>query len=182
MVDATCPIPRFQRLRKVLVANGRLGGHFAEQQGTVIWCDAPCFDRRTGRWSEWIYSVSLPDLGCCQAFLESDLQPTGGFETEQSLLASRYEISFDTVLEGDEHEVAEGSYRLPGRSWQVFWVEHRDVPKIRHSFGTWRSGIMGIEFAFPRAIPINRDRITSAMSEVFGADSWAVVDGRIRSI
>src|SRR5690349_14812272 len=99
MTDATCPGPGFQRFQKVLVANPRLAEHFVGQPGAVIWCDRPWFDRRTGSCSEWIYSVSLPDLGCCQAFLESDLQPTGGFETQQSQLGRRYVISYDTEVE-----------------------------------------------------------------------------------
>lgn len=176
MTDDTCPIPRFQRLQNVLVANSRLGEHFAGQRGTVIWCDRPWFNRRTGSWEEWSYSVSLPGLGCYQAFLESDLKPTSEFETEQSQLGRRFEISYDTVVGSDE-EVAEGSYRLPGGLWQVFLFVHGDVPEIRHEFGTWRSGITGVEFVVPRTVPINSGSIEKAMSEVFGAASWAVVRG-----
>jgi hypothetical protein len=106
-----------------LVANGRLCEHYAGQQGTVIWCKRPWFSRRTGSWKEWVYSVARPDLGCYQAFLESDLQPTGEFETEQSQLGSRYEISYETVFEDDD-EIVEGSYRLPGRLWEVFLFQH----------------------------------------------------------
>jgi hypothetical protein len=170
-------MPRFQRLQRVLVASGRLGGRFVGQQGTVIWCDRPCFDRRTVSWSEWIYSLSLPELGCYQAFLETNLQPTGEFDTEESQFGSRYEISYDTEFDGEESGTVEGSYRLPGRPWQVFLFEHGDVPEIRHSFGTWRSGITGIELVVPRSTPINCDCITRAMSEVFGTDAWAVVRG-----
>ncbi|MHB1557233.1 MAG: hypothetical protein ACYC61_07120 [Isosphaeraceae bacterium] len=176
MTDASCPIPRFQRLQNVFVANARLGEQFSGQKGTVIWCDRPWFIRRTGLWEEWCYSVSLPNLGCCQAFLESDLRPTDEFETEQSQLGGRFEISYDTAV-GNDEEVVEGSYRLPGGPWQVFLFEHGDVPEIRHDFGTWKSGITGIEFVVPASVPINRRSIEEAMSEVFEADAWVVVPG-----
>ena len=177
MTEPPCPIPRFQRLQRVVVANERLGGHFAGQQGTVIWCDRPCFDRRTGSWSKWGYSVSLPELRCCQAFLESDLEPTTEFDTEESQFGNRYEISYDTVVEGDDIGTVEGAYRLPGRPWQVFLFENGDVPEIRHSFGAWRSGITGIEFVVPSSTPINTDCITRAMSAIFRTDAWVVVRG-----
>lgn len=108
---------------------------------------------------------------------DSDLQPTAEFDTEESQFGSRYEISYDTVVEGEESGTLEGSYRLPDRPWQVFLFEHGDVPEIQHSFGIWRSGITGIEFVVPRSTPINCDCITRAMSEIFGTDAWAVVRG-----
>jgi hypothetical protein len=176
MRDDTCPSARFQRFETVLIANGRMGDRFSGQRGTVIWCDRPWFSRRAGAWAEWGYCVSFPSLECCRSFLESDLIPTGEFDTEQSQLGTRYEISYDTVM-GDDMGFVEGSYRLPGCLWQVFLFTNEDVPELRHSFGTWASGITGVEFKVPRGAPINHDYIVKAMSEVFGADSWAVVNG-----
>jgi hypothetical protein len=120
--------------------------------------------------------VSLPALECWRSFLESDLRPTGEFDTEQSQLGSRYEISYDTEL-NDDMGNAEGCYRIPGRHWQVFLFSNADVPDVRHYFGTWQSGITGVEFEVPRGVRINHDYVMRAMSEVFGADSWQVVCG-----
>src|SRR3954471_14968703 len=140
MQDLTPPAARFQRFEIVSVANRRMGDKFVGHRGTVIWCDRPWFDRRAGAWREWIYSVSLADLGCYRSFLESDLEPTGEFDTEQSPLGSRYEISYDIVM-SDDMGFVDGCYRLPGHLWQVLLFAHKDVPALSHSFGTWRSGV-----------------------------------------
>ena len=171
MPDTTCPPARFQRFEKVMVANSRMGAQYAGQQGTVIWCDRPVFGRR-----EWGYCLSLPALGCWSSFSESDLRPTGEFYTEESQLGTRYEISYDTAL-NDDMGVVEGSYRLPGRLWQVFLFSNEDVPEVGHSFERWQSGITGVEFEVPMGVRINHDYVVSAMSRVFGADLWDVVHG-----
>lgn len=176
MPDDITPTAEFHQFEKVLIANGRMGNRFTGQRGTVIWCDPPRFDRRIGAWKEWVYSVSLPALECWRSFRESDLRPTGEFDTEQSQCGSRYEISYDTVL-NDDMGIVEGSYRLPGGLWGVLLFIKKDVPELRHTCGTWRSGITGVEFQVPLGVPINHDSIVRAMSEVFRADSWAVVSG-----
>src|SRR4051794_28976943 len=91
-------------------------------------------------------------------------------------LGSRYEISYDIVM-SDDMGFVEGCYRLPGHLWQVLLFAHKDVPALSHSFGTWRSGVTGVEFGVPRGTPINHEFVVSAMSEVFGAASWTVVNG-----
>jgi hypothetical protein len=50
-------------------------------------------------------------------------------------------------------------------------------PELRHSFGTWESGITGVAFEVPNQVLINHEFIIGAMSEVFGAAPWIVVDG-----
>src|SRR5438874_133052 len=140
MQDSACPPPKFQRFEKVLVASRRLGDRLVGQRGTVIWCDLPWFDGRTERWAEWGYAVSFPDLKSYSSFLESDLLPTGEFDSEESHLGIGYEISYDTVVSDDMGNL-EGCYRIPGRLWQVFFFQNDDVPELRHNFGTWRSGI-----------------------------------------
>ena len=79
-----------------------MGDEFVGHRGTVIWCDRPWFDRRAGAWVEWIYCLYLGASGCYRSFLESDLEPTGEFDTEQSQLGDRYEISYDTVMNDDD--------------------------------------------------------------------------------
>jgi hypothetical protein len=177
MRDSTRPPARFQRFERVVIAPRRAGDRFAGQRGTVIWCDPPWFDRRTGAWVEWVYCIALPALECWRSFLESDLEPTGEFDTEQGQLGSRYEISYDTVSEDDMGRVVEGSYRLPGHHWQVFLFTKEAVLELTHSFGTWQSGITGVRFEVPERIVINHEFIIGAMSEVFGAASWIVVSG-----
>ena len=51
------------------------------------------------RWSEWEYSVYLPDLDRCTTLEESRLRTTGEFDPEEAHLGHRFEISFDTGLE-----------------------------------------------------------------------------------
>jgi hypothetical protein len=177
MQDLTPPAARFQRFEIVSIANRRMGDEFAGQRGTVIWCDRPWFDRRAGAWEEWIYCLSLDGFGRCRSFLESDLEPTGEFDTEQSQLGNRYEISYDTVMDDEDTGAVEGSYRLPGHLWQVFLFTKEDVPELRHSFGTWQSGITGVQFEVPNPMPLNREVVVKAMTEAFGASAWIEVDG-----
>ena len=174
--NSTRPPARFQRFEKVLIATRRAGDPLDGQRGTVIWCDVPWFNRRTGAWVEWVYCIALPALECYRSFRESALEPTGEFDTEQAQLGSRYEISYDTVM-GDDMGIVEGSYRLPGYLWQIFLFTNKAVPELRQSFATWQSGITGLEFKVPNGVAINHEFIVRAMSEVFGAASWIVVDG-----
>src|SRR4051794_3650113 len=113
MQDHTPPAARFQRFEIVSIANRRMGDEFAGHRGTVIWCDRPWFDRRAGAWKEWIYCLSLGAFGSYRSFLESDLEPTGEFDTEQSQLGDRYEISYDAVMNDDDSAPSEG--------WHVQW-------------------------------------------------------------
>ena len=41
---------------------------------------------------EWVYCLSLDAFGRRRLFLESDLEPTGEFDTEDSQLGNRHEI------------------------------------------------------------------------------------------
>src|SRR5438309_7831693 len=97
MQDLTPPAARFQRFERVSIASRRMGDELVGRRGTVIWRDPPGYDKRAGAWKVWIYSVSLADLGCYRSFLESDLEPTGVFDTEQSQLGSRYEVEAPTA-------------------------------------------------------------------------------------
>jgi hypothetical protein len=92
-------------------------------------------------------------------------------------LGNRYEISFDTVMNDDDMRAVEGAYRLPGHLWQIFFFVKEAVPKLRHSFGTWQSGITGVEFEVPNSMTLNREVVIKAMTEVFGAAVWIEVNG-----
>jgi hypothetical protein len=157
-------------------SDGRRADSLVGRIGTVLWCSPPRFDRGAGKWSEWMYCVCFPQLDRCRSFLESNLRPTGRLDAEAAHLGRRYEISFDTVLDEDA-VCAEGSYRVPGRPWEIFFFAKRDVPGLRHELSTWPSGITGIEFDVPRTAVLDRDAVLRWMSEVFGAETWVEVRG-----
>jgi hypothetical protein len=157
-----------------VVADGPGCKEFTGQPGTVIWCDPAVYMR--GEWSEWGYCVYFPGLDRYASFLESSLHPTGRLEPEEAHLGRRFELSFDT-RPGEDADVLEGSYRVPGRPWEIFLFEKKDVPEPRHQLHTWRSGITGIEFALPRGTVLNREAVLRWMSEVFATRDWAEVRG-----
>ncbi len=176
---------RFQRFEKVLVADRSGQPH----RGTILWRDlvqyspyaSPGFMGTPRRWSQWEYIVDLPDFACCPTFDESRLEKTGEFDPEEAHLGRRFEISFDTGLEAD-NSIVEGSYRLPGQFWQVFLFRKEatpgeSVPELRHHFGTWQSGITGIEFDVPREAVLDRGYMLRAFASVFGTDDWVEVRG-----
>ena len=107
---------------------------------------------------------------------ESRLHPTGEFDSEENHLGKRFEVSFDTVAE-DDTDIEEGCYRLPGRFWEVFVFVKADLADLRHALVTWPSGITGVQFDVPRSAMLERGYVIRAMSEVFAAESCAVVYG-----
>ena len=161
---------------RVLVTTRELGDQFAGQNGTVVWSDGFLLSHKTAARKEWAYCVSLTALGCYGSFGESDLEPTGEFDTEQAEWGTRFELSCDTEI-GDDMEIVEGTYRLPGCLWQVFLFTRAQVPELRHKFGTWVSGITGVEIEVPENVQINHEYIMSAMSSLFGADAWTIMKG-----
>ncbi len=176
---------RFERFEKVLITDKAGRTH----RGTVLWRDLvqyrqyapPGFMGPPGKWSQWEYSVDLPDFACCPTFEESRLEKTGEFDWEGAHLGRRFEISFDTGLEAD-NRIVEGTYRVPGRFWQVFLFQKErtpgeSVPELRHHFGTWPSGITGIEFNVPSRDVLDRDYALRAFASIFGIDDWVEVRG-----
>jgi hypothetical protein len=166
---------RIRRFEVVSVVAEGLGcREFTGQSGTVIWCDPAVY--RRGEWTEWGYCVYFPTLERYASFLEASLQPTGRLEPEEAHLGRRFELSFDTVP-GEDADVVEGSYRVPGRPWEIFLFEKRDVPEPRHHLSTWRSGITGIEFTFPKRAVLDREAVLRGMSEAFATTDWVEVRG-----
>jgi hypothetical protein len=187
MQDDDRPVAKFQRFEKVVVTDTEGKRH----SGTILWRDlvqysqfaSPGSQRAPGRWSQWEYAVDLPDFACCPTFEESRLQATGEFDPEDTHLGRRFEISFDTGLE-DDNSIVEGSYRVPGRFWQVFVFRKDDpgpggepVSELRHRFKMWDSGMTGIEFDVPRRAVVDKEYIFRAFSSVFGTDDWVEVRG-----
>ncbi len=166
---------RYKEVGLVHIAPDITGEQIAGRRGTIIWSRA-WFDLRIG-WKEWSYCVSFPVPEACLAYRESDLLPTGEINTLESQLGRRFVISYDTGLTEDT-AILEGCYRLPGHRWQVFTISRDDVPRLAtHRFVAWESGITGVEFEVPREFAINYDYVQTSMSQIFGAETWAVVAG-----
>ena len=178
--EAGDPPARLKRFEKVLVADK--AGTF--HSGTILWRDlvqysqygSPGFTGPPGRWSEWEYSVYLPDLDRCATLGESRLETTGEFDPEEAHLGHRFEISFDTGL-GEDETIVEGSYRVPGKLWQIFLFRKESVTELHHRFGEWPSGITGIEFDVPGEVVLDRDYMLRAFSTVFETEDWVEVRG-----
>lgn len=169
------PSARFTRFERVEVVEDRPGGVAAGRLGTVVWCDGPCFNRRTGAWGEWAYVVAFADPERYRAFRESNLRATGRFDPEGAFLGRGFEFAFDTVI-GDDEATVEGCYRLPGAFWQVFTFLKTDVSVLGHRFVTWPSGITGVEFNVPWGERIDRAYLVRSLEGVFGPGPWSEVD------
>jgi hypothetical protein len=176
MHEETMPEAKIRRWEFVTVINSRMGERWTGRRGTALWLDRPWQNRGTGVWSPWAYCVHFPDTDAHGSFLESDLHPTGELDSEEAHLGRRFEISFDTVLDADNAHV-EGSYRVPRRHWEIFLFQKEDVAALRHEFGTWQSGITGVQFDVPGAAVLGRDDMIRAMSAVFGAEDWVEIHG-----
>jgi hypothetical protein len=180
------PPAGFRRFEKVLVA-GSPGKWYP---GTVLWCDlvryspyaSPGSGEPPPRWSEWEYAVYMPELDRCATLKDDRLRATGEFDSEEAHLGRRFEISFDTGLDDDDR-IVEGSYRVPGRFWQVFTFTKgsrgpgESVAELRHHFDEWESGITGIVFDVPMGAVLDRAYILRAFAGVFGTEDWVEVRG-----
>lgn len=204
MKDGTRPDAKFQRFEKVLVTDREGALH----PGTVLWRDDVRYDQsRPGfkgllrTWWDWEYLVHVPDRDCTPTLKESQLRAAGHFDPEEDHLGKRFEISFDFVQLEDmtivdrkyrlqlplkelwipieDFDKSEGSYRIPGKFWQVYDFAKRDVPELRHEFGVCESGITGVAFEVPNEVALTRDYQIRAMSTVFDTrpESWIVARG-----
>ncbi len=172
------PEARFQRFEWVLIGMGSPG-----ERGVVLWRDYVRYAQHDQgwqqprrRWSEWVYSVYLPERLCCHSFDESQLEATGEFDSEANHFGQQFEISFDTV-NAEDADTIEGCYRVPGRFWDVFVFIRSDVSELRHRLVTWASGILGVQFDVPTGVILNNDYVKGSMADVFAADSWIDAHG-----
>lgn len=89
-----------------------------------------------------------------------------------------FEISHDLLPNAEgEFSFVEGTYRLPGRSWQVMIFTKKDVSALQHRLTTWPSGVTGIIFHMPMKHLLNKAYVERAMAEVFGTQSWVEAKG-----
>jgi hypothetical protein len=178
------PPPKFQRFERVCVSNEP--HHYPEllgKWGTILWRDAisaRLIDRPHLRGSRWMYLVYFGEENVYRTLLESDIQSEGGFEAESAHLGTRPEFSFDIIMDEDKQYV-EGTYRLPGKFWEVLIVRKADVPALQHRPSRppieWASGITGVIIDVPREDKLNREYVRNALASVFGYTDWVEVAG-----
>ena len=114
--------------------------------------------------------------------MQSSLRSEGTFDNETEYFGQRAEISFDIVLKED-HDWAEGTYRLPGEFWKIMIFKKDDVPSIQYEpskwaqTSKWEPEFTGVVFWLPRADKVDRDYLLRAMSLAFGYSDWVEVSG-----
>jgi len=178
------PQPKFQRFERVCVIQEP--HHHPEllgKSGTILWRDeiqARLLQRPHLRGNWWMYLVSFAADGAYRTLLESTLQSENAFDQESAHLGTRPEFSFDIIM-NDDMQYVEGTYRLPGRFWEVLVIKKEDVPALQHRLNQppveWSSGITGIVIDVPRAAKLNREYVRAALAITFGYTDWVEVSG-----
>ncbi len=174
------PAPAFERLERVLI--GEQSAKYHGEQGTVLWSDWARYRKDGSVRQLWQYIVYLQADNSWRTFRQSDLKSLGAFDVESSHLSQRPEISFDLVMEKDNNWM-EGSFRLPGESWQCMSFNKRDVADVCHKLSqwqratTWGGTMTGISFSLPQTACVDRNYLLGAMTQVFGFSEWIEVHG-----
>jgi hypothetical protein len=86
------------------------------------------------------------------------------------------EISYDLEM-SDEMAFVEGTYRLPGGTWQVIIVSRQDVPEPQIVPQKWESGASGFWIRFPREMRLNRAIVEALLSTTLNVPEWIQVRG-----
>jgi len=87
------------------------------------------------------------------------------------------EISFDLIME-DDMSFVEGTYRLPGRDWQVVIFSSDQIPEpVIKMHAQWKSGVTGIHVRFPRGKKLNKTVVLRIMSDCLGVTEWVETRG-----
>ena len=87
------------------------------------------------------------------------------------------EISYDFVMT-DQMSFVEGTYRLPGREWQVFiFGPDSSVTHPQAITGKWESGITGVFVKWPPSLTLNKKSVVELMSAQHGVSEWTEVRG-----
>ena len=86
------------------------------------------------------------------------------------------QLSYDLVME-DDMSFVEGTYRLPGRDWEVFIFRKSDIYLPEIKFGKWSSGVSGITVKLPRAAKLNASTVDEILKKELQVDEWVVVRG-----
>jgi hypothetical protein len=86
------------------------------------------------------------------------------------------EISYDLVM-GDDMDFAEGCYRLPGKTWEVFTATKRKIADAQYRSFQWDSGVSGILLHVPEATRLNKTLVEELLSSALGVAGWREVKG-----
>jgi hypothetical protein len=177
------PAPRFKRFERVRIRGERpQSKRYEGERGVVIWLDSFYIRKHPEQPDMWMYVVHLPARGCWRTFLQADLESSGELDQETAHLGKQPEISFDTVLE-EENAYVEGSYRLPGKFWQVVVFRKGNVPDVQHEPSrwekptAWEQEITGIVITVPQEAKVDRDYLLRVISQATGHGGWVEVRG-----
>jgi len=172
--------PAFARFEKVvIIGNGTHCRDYVGKQGTIIWLDSVRPRRGGDQPDRWCYIVDFANQNGCRTFLESRIASLGDMDKDEAHLGTTYEISFDVVVE--DNEWVQGSYRLPGRFWEVLIMSKENVPELRYRRSTWDSGINGTVFEVPTSVKLDESFVVEAVQSVFGGHHGPSCTGQTQS-
>jgi hypothetical protein len=174
------PPSKFSRFERVLIVTKEARhAKYTGLSGTVYWCDSGFVrddSNPAGHWV-YVYVVYMPALDACWNFRAEHLQSLGTVDSESSHLGVEPQISFDHVVSENSGGI-EGTYRLPGKFWEVVIFSKEDVTELQFSTkGKWKSGITGIYFEVPHSTKLSREYVIQAMTQAFGFKTWTEVRG-----
>lgn len=86
------------------------------------------------------------------------------------------EISYDLVMD-DDMGFVEGTFRLPGESWQVIIVSKSSVPSVEVQHSVWESGVKGLVINVPGETWLNRAVVEGELARAVGVVRWVEVVG-----
>lgn len=92
------------------------------------------------------------------------------------MMITNAEISFDLVME-DDMSFVEGSYRLPGRDWEVFVFSRYDGIKSEVETAVKLGGATGVVVRLPRNEKLNKSIVRHTLSESLGVVDWREIPG-----
>src|SRR5262245_14238193 len=144
------PAAKFERFERVrVVSEPRHSPELRGRVGTILWRES--YSLKVARphmpsSSGWLYLIFFVPENAYRTLFEQELQSEGAFDPETAHRGTSPEFSFDIIMEEDMTWV-EGTYRLPGRFWEVMIFRKRDVAELRLRLDQqWPSGITGTVF------------------------------------
>jgi hypothetical protein len=88
----------------------------------------------------------------------------------------RAEISYDLIMD-ENMAFVEGTYRLPGGTWQVFIFSRAPVAQPQWRSTAWQSGVSGVFIQFPESEQLNKRAVEQFLSGVLGVEEWVEARG-----
>lgn len=174
--ETTHPEPAFQRFERVTILEGTTSAKLSGASGTIIWRVLVSNGSGATRRFQWTYIVFVPSQHVHVRLSESSIQSADGFDREEMHWGEGCELSFDTIIEGHEKYI-EGSYRLPGKFWEVFTLSRKDTTEIRHHRTTRSCGISRLHLQIPDSGTLDHSVVIDVLEVVLGVKGWQVVRG-----